>query len=178
MLLMAMFLAGPPAATSALADAASDRKACFAVGYGGQKRVDACTGFINSGRLSKSELSAALQSRAEGYRIIEQYERALADFDRALALDPRLARGYANRAEVYRVLGQFEKVIADTTEAIRLDPTPNAFYAIRGFAYERQGDVARARADYNKALALPIKDADGGWAQDVARGRLKELDNK
>jgi tetratricopeptide (TPR) repeat protein len=177
LVLAAGLVAGQLAIAPATADYASDSKNCYTVDYS-EKRVDACTRVINSGRLKGTDLAGALQTRAEGYRFAKQYEKALADFDRALELDPKLAKAYANRAEVYRILGQFEKVIGDTTEAIRLDPTYNAFFTVRGLAYEQQGEPSRARADYNKALAIPVKGADGGWAQDVARNRLKALESK
>jgi tetratricopeptide (TPR) repeat protein len=176
--LAAALTGGIFAVTAAMADYASDSKDCFAVGYGGQKRVDACTRVIASGRLKGKDLAGALQTRAEGYRITKQYEAALADFDRAIALDPKLAKAYANRAEVHRMLGHYDQVIADTTQAIRLDPSFNAFYTVRALAYEQQGNLAGARADYDKALAIPAKGADGDWAQDVARDRLKVLANK
>jgi tetratricopeptide (TPR) repeat protein len=175
--LAAGLVAGQLSIAPATADYASDSKDCFTVDYS-EKRVDACTRVINSGRMKGKDLAGALQTRAEGYRLAKQYEKALADFDRALEIAPGLAQAYSNRAEVYRTLGQYEKVIGDTTEAIRLDPTYNAFFTVRGLAYQQQGELSLARADYNKALAIPVKGADGGWAQDVARNRLKEIESK
>ena len=174
--LAAGLVAGQLAIAPAAADFDSDNRDCFAQEYRGQKRVDACTRVIHAGRLQGHGLAMALQARAEGYRITEQYERALADFDRAIEIDPGVALMYANRAEAHRMLGHYDQVIADTTRAIRLDPSSNAFYAIRGMAYEKKNDLVGARADYKKALALPVsKLADGPWGQDVARARLKDL---
>lgn len=177
--LAAGLVAGQLAIAPASADFDSDNRDCFSREYGGQKRVEACTRVINAGRLQGHNLALALQARAEGYRITEQYEKALVDFDRAIEIDPGVALVYANRAEAHRMLGHYDQVIADTTKAIRLDATSNAFYAVRGMAYEKKDDLVRARADYKKALAIPVsKAADGPWGQDVARTRLKAIGDK
>jgi tetratricopeptide (TPR) repeat protein len=133
---------------------------------------------INSGRLKGRDLGRGLQTRAEGYRGTQQYDKALADFDRAIQLEPTVAQIYGNRAELHRVMRNYDKAIADATQAIRMDPSFNAFFTVRGLADEAKDDVAQARADYNKALAMPSKGADGDWAQRVARNRLQELDKK
>ena len=177
-LLTAMLLASPLAVTPASADYQSDSRDCFAVGYGGEKRVAACTRVIESGRLRGSGLAGAYQTRAEGYRIVKKYDEALADFARAIEIDPQLALTYSNRAEVHRMLGNYEAVISDTTRAIVLDSTINAAYTLRGLAYEHNGDYAKARADFNTAIKLPPKGADGQWAQDVARTELKRMEDK
>ncbi len=173
-----MLLASLLAVLPASADYAEDRRDCFATGYGGAKRVAACTRLIDSGRVHGRDLAGAYQSRAEGHRIIKEYDSALAEFARAIQIDPQSAIIYANRAEVYRMLGRYDAAIADTTRAIGLDPTLNATYTLRGLAYEQTGQIDKAREDFKQALARPPKNADGGWAQDVARKELQRLEGK
>jgi tetratricopeptide (TPR) repeat protein len=175
-LLVAALFAGQFASTPAFADQASDVKNCFSGDDNrATERISACTRIIESGKLSNNDLAGAYNWRGEAYRILKQYELALADYARSIEINPDSVYPFANRAEVYRMQGKTDLVIADATEAIRIDPELNASYAIRGMAYEKKGDIARARADFNKALALPVKGNDGPWAQEIARNHLQSL---
>ena len=51
-----------------------------------------------------------------------RHEEALADFTRAIDLNPSHARAIASRAETYRPMGRHEEALADYTRAIDLDP--------------------------------------------------------
>ena len=50
------------------------------------------------------------------------YDRAIADYDEAIRLDPRYAVAYYNRGVAYCDKGDYDRAIADYNEAIRLDP--------------------------------------------------------
>ena len=91
---------------------------------------------------------------AIAYRSKGENDRAIADYNEALRLDPKNAIAYANRGLAYRDKGDTDRAIADYTEAIRLDPKNARAYVNRGLAYEKLADFARARADYNTALGL------------------------
>jgi tetratricopeptide (TPR) repeat protein len=172
--MMVLWLAAAPAQ----ADFASDNKMCFTIdATKGAEKVAACTRLIQSGRLRGKDLAPAYQDRAEGNRLLKNLDASLADFDRAIDLNPRAPVPYVNRAEVHRLRGEYDEVIADASRAMGIDPTYTAAYTIRGLAYQEKGDLARARADYNKALAMPASRNDGQWAQDVARSRLKALES-
>src|SRR5262245_56127491 len=58
---------------------------------------------------------------------------SLAEFNRAISLDPRHAAGYAGRAYVRHRRGDSEGAIADFTRAVQLDPRMSTAYAARGF---------------------------------------------
>jgi tetratricopeptide (TPR) repeat protein len=176
--LASVFVIGRFGVMPAAADFASDSRLCHTLDANkSREKIPACTRVINSGRLSGAALATAYQDRAEGYRLTEQYERALEDFGRAIKINPREPVQYKNRAEVHRLMGNYDQVIADTNQTIRLNPADNAAYVIRGLAYENMGNVAAARADYNKTLSISVTRNDGAWAQDIARKRLQELGN-
>jgi tetratricopeptide (TPR) repeat protein len=141
-------------------------------------KIAACTRLINSKRYKGGSLSSVYQNRAEGYRGLGELDRAIPDYDRAIEINPKNAIAYLNRAETYRSIGDFNRAIADATQAIRFDKAMPSAYTVRGLAYEKQGNVTRARADFKMALSMPAKYADGPWAHNVARMRLKELDAK
>jgi tetratricopeptide (TPR) repeat protein len=168
------------AATIAVAPAAaeSDRDLCHTFDTDrNAAKIAACTRVINTGRLKGWDLAIAYQDRAEGYRLSKDYDHALEDYARAIKIDSQIAYPYLNRAEVWRLKGDYDQVIADATQAIRLDPALNASWAIRGMAYKEIGAIKKAREDFNHALSIPVKGNDGNWAQDVARTKLKELDD-
>ena len=58
-----------------------------------------------------------------------ELDKAIADFDEAIRLDPRSARAYANRGVVWRKKSELDKALADFNEAIRLDPRTPSVYA-------------------------------------------------
>jgi tetratricopeptide (TPR) repeat protein len=174
--LAAALAAGHFMSTPAFADNQSDVTACFS-GSDTQAaaRITACTRVIESGKVNQRDLAGAYNWRGESYRLLKQYDLALADYARSIQINPDSVYPYANRAEVYRMQGKYDLVVADATEAIRIDPALNASYTIRGMAYEKLNDLDHARADFNKALELPIKGNDGKWAQDVARNHLQSI---
>jgi tetratricopeptide (TPR) repeat protein len=163
----------------AAADYASDLTVCNTVSSRTPaEKVAACTRVINSGRLSGRDLGAVYANRADRYRLLEQYDRAIEDFNRAFKLNSNDPIPFMNRAEVWRLKGEHDKAIADTTRAIELDPALNSPWTIRGLVYEQIGAIAKAREDFNHALEIAVKGNDGNWAQDVARAQLKELEGK
>jgi tetratricopeptide (TPR) repeat protein len=81
-------------------------------------------------------------------------DKAFADYNKAIELDPADATTYNNRGLAYYNQGDLDKAIADYNKAISLDPQMAAAYNNRGFAYYNQGDLDKAIADYNKAIEL------------------------
>ncbi len=63
--------------------------------------------------------------RADTYRALREYERALQDFNRAFELDPESATAwaYATRGRVYDGMKQYQKALGDFDHAYQLDPT-------------------------------------------------------
>lgn len=81
-------------------------------------------------------------------------ERALADLDAAIRLDPKFAAAFAARGATHRALGKLNEALADLDAAITLDPKLPGPYAERGALYASRGDLVHALADLDAALAL------------------------
>ena len=68
-------------------------------------------------RLGKS--FGSLNDSGSAYANKGQYDRAIADFDEAIKLDPEYALSFYNRGCAYAMKGQHDRAIADYDEAIR-----------------------------------------------------------
>ena len=86
-----------------------------------------------------------------------QYDLAIADFNRAIQLDPNYAVAYNNRGVVYS-MDDYDLAMADYTQAIQLDPNYAQAYANRGYGYSTIADYVHARADWEQALKLDPND--------------------
>jgi lipoprotein NlpI len=82
---------------------------------------------------------------------------AIADYNRALELDPKFADAYNNRGIAKVRKGDFDGAIADYSRALKLDPKFAAAYRRRGIAEQDESDFDGAIADYNRALELDPK---------------------
>ncbi len=178
-LLVAAFVT---AASSAIAAPGDDRTTCFSTGSDDYKRAEfievglrACHRLITSGKFSGTGLANLLRARGYWNHQKKDLDAALADFNRAIQLDPKHVEGYDYRADVWTDKGELDRAIADHDMAIRIDPTYAAAYYTRGRVYETKGQIDRAVADYNAALSAPARDRTGEWAHRGARTRLQEL---
>ncbi|MBW3540206.1 MAG: tetratricopeptide repeat protein [Planctomycetes bacterium] len=97
--------------------------------------------------------SYALRWRARIFKRLGDNERALADFDRSLQLQPT-PWAYKDRAGLYVSLEEFEKAFADYDAAEKLDPSNLYVYAERGGTYLALQRYEDALKDLDKALAL------------------------
>ena len=85
-------------------------------------------------------------------------ERAIADYDAAIRLDPARSLAYSQRGHAYQARGDALSALADFSEAIRLDPKNIWAYQNRGIVYLYGGLLDKARADFRQAAELAPKD--------------------
>ena len=85
------------------------------------------------------------------------YAKKIADYTKAIRLDPKDATAYYNRGNLWEAKGDYDKAIADYNEALQLDPKYAYAYNSRGNVWKAKGDYDKAIADYNKALRLDPK---------------------
>lgn len=159
--------------SSAIADAEGDALECRKMVFGDRTRfsgqiagsfdetISTCTKAVESGDLPDKRLAEAFTGRALAYGTRNQYERAMADFDQALRLDPTLADAYFGRGTAHAHLGEFERAIGDFDKAIQFAPDYTLTYSSRGNSYARMGDYQRAIADFNEAIRINPNDS---WA--------------
>ena len=123
---------------------------------------------------TSSLIDAALAFNTTGFAKYElkQYEAAIADYDKAIALDPTLAHAFSNRGLAKHVLKQYEAAIADFNKAIALDPTLAIAFSNRGVAKYELKQYEAAIADFNKAIDLDPNDSDALVMRAMAAGYL------
>jgi tetratricopeptide (TPR) repeat protein len=112
------------------------------------------------------------------YRDKGDLDRAIANYDEAVARDPRYADPYYKRGRSYFEKGDVDRAIADYGEAVKLNPNFVDAYNSRGLRYSDKGDLDHAIADFGRMIALAPKRAEGYgnrcWARLVASTQLQE----
>jgi tetratricopeptide (TPR) repeat protein len=83
-----------------------------------------------------------------------EYIAALADFNRAIELNPNNAWAITRRGVIYWSLKQYPAALADLDQAIELEPNYAWGFAVRGFAYGVLGQYTEALADLDRAIEL------------------------
>ena len=94
------------------------------------------------------------RSRGNAYRRQQKYDKAIADYNRALALEPNHRWAYVNRGNAYRRQQKYDKAIADYNRALALEPNHRWAYVNRGLVHYERQEYDKAIADYNRALTL------------------------
>ena len=83
-----------------------------------------------------------------------QFGPAMADFNKAIVLDPSDYRAYNNLGVIYGQLGQFDSAIECFNITLYLNQSFDMAYVNRGSSYEKIGNRERAVLDYQKACDL------------------------
>ncbi len=95
-----------------------------------------------------------LASRGGAYARQGIYDKALADLDAAIRLDPKSAYAYLERAGCYYMQGRYDRALADTNQSLRLDPKNADASSVARRATTRSKTCAKALADLDEAIKL------------------------
>src|SRR5229473_4082095 len=83
----------------ALAQSDQDRKSCDSEDV--DLAIPACTRLIEAGGLAVEDRAVAYDSRGVAYWRKRDYDQAIANYDKAIELDPKFARAYMRRGASY-----------------------------------------------------------------------------
>lgn len=121
--------ASPPAAPAAAVtedspEVTSAMDTCSQFGSDDATRIAACNSII----AATTSATAVTRSHAlnnRGVMVMQQGDpdRAIADFNAAIALNPTYGAGFFNRSKAYQQKGDAAHAQADDAEAVRLDPS-------------------------------------------------------
>ena len=109
--------------------------------------------------LQECPADSCIALRGEIFSRRADFENAIAEFTKAIAINPKNAAYYVQRGLAYRDSAQFTKAIADFTMALPLDPNNPTPYFARGTAYFLNDDAKNAVTDLTHAIALDPNNA-------------------
>jgi tetratricopeptide (TPR) repeat protein len=101
-----------------------------------------------------------LNSRGLRHESHREFTAAMADYQKAILLNPKYANAFNNRGNMRFRDGDMEAAIADYTEAIRLNSCFFEAYCNRGMARQWLGRHEEARRDYHMAMSTNSEYSD------------------
>jgi serine/threonine-protein kinase len=107
-----------------------------------------------AGAKPQEDLVKTYYRRASSYEAKGDYDRAIADYGKAIELKPGFAAAYSGRGSTYRRKKEYERAIRDFGMALELDSTFATAYGGRGLVHLEKGNLDLAIADCNKAIEL------------------------
>ncbi len=93
-------------------------------------------------------------NRGINYIQQEKYDLALAQFTRAIELDPDYSEAYLGRGMIYTIREQWRPAFQDLNTAIRLNPRAAYAYHFRGYVHLAFNQRQNAIADLTTAAEL------------------------
>ena len=101
-----------------------------------------------------------------------KYELALADWTRAIEIDPKDANYYNGRCWTRAISGRdLQLALADCTKSLRLRPNADNTLDSRGLVHLRLGRLDDAIADYDAALKINPKKAYSLYGRGITKLR-------
>lgn len=113
-----------------------------------QRAIDA-----NTRAIEEYPWSAALfANRAANYIMVGELDKALADCNRSIDLDPRHNEAWINRGVIKNQLGLYEAAVEDLTRLLEITPHHAWGYINRGEARHNLKDYAGAIDDFSRVI--------------------------
>jgi len=82
------------------------------------------------------------------------FDNAIADFTKAIEINPNHAKAYNNRGLAYGGKQEYDSAISDFNKAIEINPAYAGAYNNRGIAHYAKGEHDKAWEDVRKAQSL------------------------
>ena len=148
-------------AKSEVPESNDDYKSLFELAFAFQQKRDfqkAVTYYTKAIELNP-ETAEAYVNRGAAYESMDDLDRALEDFNKSLALEPK-SEGYNNRANVYFKRRDYDQAVQDYSKALELGSGNVGAHIYRGHALKNMGLYDNAIRDYSEALSLAPDNAD------------------
>jgi len=121
-------------------------------GYARQMRYGSHSLETQTDEKKEGAVDAALRRRARQQEI----NAVVADYDAALAINPRLTYAWFNKGNLYYSLHDYTSAMQCYGEAMRIDPEFGQAYYNRGLCYLQMGNRRQAFVDLSKAGELGV----------------------
>jgi tetratricopeptide (TPR) repeat protein len=107
----------------------------------------------------RPDLDEAYYLRGLVFRMMKQYNQAVASYSEALQLNPKRTAAYLERGMSYLSLNKVTPAISDFNQVIEMQPASGQAYYYLAEAYYQRKEFSRLRPLVEKALQLgyPIK---------------------
>jgi tetratricopeptide (TPR) repeat protein len=116
--------------------------------------IQGCAAVISAGIQSGDDLADAYDRQAYSYNAKGQYDKAIADYDHAIALGDKFPSAFRGRGNAHYAKAEYDRAIADFQEAIRRGPNDADAYYDVGNAFRAKGSVVSALRAYDRAIEL------------------------
>jgi lipoprotein NlpI len=117
-----------------------------------EEAIAACTRLYDNEGLGPSNRAIALGNRGAAYKLLGRYDDAIADFGRAIELNPGNPQYYCQRGDILIRKRAYDEAIADYTAALGKSPKYAWAFAGRGEANLSVGKAQEAVDDITQAL--------------------------
>ena len=104
----------------------------------------------------------------------KDYDGALKDYDKALALRSDFAEAYFKRSIIKSIHEDYAGAVADLDKYVSLRPGDAQGYRMRGFIKTVRGDVEGAAADYTRLIEVNPRDVNAYIARAGLRSKKDE----
>ena len=105
----------------------------------------------------------------------KNYRGAIVDFDRAIALNPKLAEAYYYRGFACGKLEEYKLAIDNLDSALEIKPLWPEAYNNRGNIYYKLKEYEKAIADYQRSLSIDPQFDRPRRNIEIVRGALEEI---
>jgi tetratricopeptide (TPR) repeat protein len=112
------------------------------------------TEILASGRLPKTWLASTLSLRAKAYRSSKQPQLAIADYEAAVQVDPKMDIAFYHLGATYHSIGQYGKAVAALSQAIAIKGDRWDYYYARCSSYSFMSKFKEAIRDCEIAVKL------------------------
>jgi tetratricopeptide (TPR) repeat protein len=136
-----------------------------------------CFGFLSGSVQAASDDIQSYIDRGEAYSKEGQSDKAMAEFNKALELDPKNANAINDRGLEFWFKGDIDSALADYNKAIEINPSLAVSYNNRGLLYGKgKGEFDLAIADLTKAIEIDPKFIDAYLSRGMAYSFKQEFD--
>ncbi len=140
-----------------------------------RERAEDAIRFATTSIKQDSNNLPAYRVRASAYLHLDQPEKALADLDRAVELNPEGADLLELRGTARFMLGRFKDAITDFDREIKLKPEREPWHWKRGLAYYYAGEYEKGRRQFERYHDRDDNDVENGVWRLLCMAKMKEF---